>query len=92
MAKPIVAINIPSNAELIFSCKTGLLVPPADSYALAEGMLTLLNNQEFGSKIGEEARIDVKRKYNILQVKERTENLYDSLLGKKLKRRFSSNS
>ena len=85
MAKPIVATNIPSNAGVINNGKDGMLVPPANSAALAKGILYLLNNPGFALAMGKEARILVEKEYSAIGNKERMENLYDNLVRVKLK-------
>lgn len=54
--KPVVSTNIGGNPEAVEHRKTGLLVPPSDSKALAEAVLTLLRDREYATRMGEAGR------------------------------------
>jgi glycosyltransferase involved in cell wall biosynthesis len=52
----VVASNTGGLAEFVLPQETGLLVPPQDSEALAEALLTLLENRELASSLGHNGR------------------------------------
>src|SRR3989338_7959015 len=49
--RPIVATSIPAFAEVLDQGNAGLLVPPGDADALAQGILTLLEQREFAASL-----------------------------------------
>lgn len=51
-ARPVIATNIPGNREAIVDGVTGVIVPPADSTALADAMLTLVDNRSTRVSMG----------------------------------------
>ena len=83
MAKPVVATNIGGNPEMVLNNKNGLLIPPKDAGALAEGVIKLLSNKEILRKLGEEGCRLVKEKFSVETMVTRTEKLYENLLNKK---------
>jgi L-malate glycosyltransferase len=69
--KPIVATEIPGNRELIKHGVNGLLVPKADSEALAMAIKKFLDEPVFSSELGANAIKDAKEKFDIsLTIKE----------------------
>lgn len=53
--KPVVATDVGSISEVVEDNKTGLIVPPKDSPALAAAILKLLDNDELRINMGENA-------------------------------------
>jgi phosphatidylinositol alpha-mannosyltransferase len=51
--RPIVATNIDGYATVVTHGEQGLLVPPRDSHALAEALITLLNDEPLRRRMGE---------------------------------------
>lgn len=56
LEKPCIATNINGCNEIISHNKTGLLVPPKDTYELKSAMLKLYNNRDWGVNAGIKAR------------------------------------
>jgi len=56
MAKPVVASATGGLRELVLDGETGLLVPPADADALAEGLLVLLRDPARAQRMGQAGR------------------------------------
>lgn len=77
--KPMVATMIDGITEQITSGENGLLTPPKDSLALAEGILRLINDKEFAKKIGSEARKKVEECFSIEKMVSETKKVYHSL-------------
>src|SRR5205807_9332006 len=78
--KPVIASRIGGLSEVIEHCRTGLLVPPEDSDALAASVVTTLSDPVLGRKLGAEARDFVVRGHSWDIVAQRTSSLYDELL------------
>ena len=53
--KPVVVTDVGSISEVVEDNKTGFIVPPEDSHALAAAILKLLNNDELRINMGENA-------------------------------------
>ncbi|MCK4649022.1 glycosyltransferase [bacterium] len=83
MERPVVATNVGGIPELIKNNQTGLLVPPADSKALARAMLELLENREKAERLGRNGRKLIEEKFSQEAMIEKTEDLYRELLKKR---------
>ncbi len=77
---PTVATQVGGNAEVIQPGKTGLLVPPEDSSALAEAILLLLRDPEFASSLGKNGQEYVASEFSFKKMIENTDKLYTELL------------
>jgi glycosyltransferase involved in cell wall biosynthesis len=64
-AKPIVATDIEGNRTILASESNCLLVPPADSGALARALIRLLNDPGLGETLGRQARLDMEATHGI---------------------------
>lgn len=62
---PVVATAVGGIPEIILPGQTGLLVPPADPEALAEAILTLLQNPECARQLGEAGRLYALEKFSV---------------------------
>ena len=80
MTKPAVAAKVGGLPEIIVEGKTGLLVPPGDSKALADAILKVVENPELARKIGTNGRIMVEEKFSIENNVKQIECEYMSLL------------
>lgn len=56
LGKGIIASNLEQIGEIITDCETGILVPPGDSDALADAIISLCENPELGKQFGDAAR------------------------------------
>lgn len=81
--RPIVATRVGGLPELIRHGKTGMLVPPNDSTALAKTIITILERPFFGEMLGLQARQEVERRFSVEQMVRATEAIYDKLLQQK---------
>ena len=62
---PVVATNVGGVAELVESERTGLLVPPADSAALAQAIARYQDDHELRRRVAAQGRERVIQQYNI---------------------------
>jgi len=81
LRKPIVATAVDGVTEVIEHGKTGLLVPPGDSLALAGAVIELLRDRELAQRLAERARAIVPPRFPLSRMVEQTQNLYLDLLG-----------
>ncbi|HET9122580.1 MAG TPA: glycosyltransferase [Acidiferrobacteraceae bacterium] len=76
-ALPVVATAIAAVPEVIVNENNGLLVPPADPVALADGLARLIADPALRARIGQRGLVDVSRLFSI----ESTTELYAEYLG-----------
>ncbi len=77
---PTVASRVGGNVEILRDDKTGLLVPPEDSTALAEALLRLLRDPEFSVRLGKSGREYVASEFSVQRMIANTDQLYTELL------------
>ena len=77
-SKPIVSTRSFGVRELI-SNELGVLVPTADEKALAEGIITLIDDEDERMKLGQRARIEVETKYDWNVILDRYLEIYSKL-------------
>ena len=80
--RPVVASAVGPIPEIVVDGVTGLLVPPGDPAALAEATIRLLRDPELAAALGRAGRARVERELRVDTMVERTESLYDELLGR----------
>lgn len=80
---PVVATDVGGVSEVFLNNKSGLLVSPGDSNALAEAVIHLLNNKEMARKMGAAGREWVKSVYSKDAMAKKTQNLYIDMCQKK---------
>jgi glycosyltransferase involved in cell wall biosynthesis len=80
--KPIVASNVGGIPDLVIQGENGLLVPPADTKALASGIEFFITNPENRREMGEKGR-KMAIKYGSDSMVQEIDQLYRELLGKK---------
>ena len=86
MGKPIVATNVRGCREAVVHNQTGLLVPARDATALAEAVLTLLDNSELSNRLGAAARTHALEHFDERDYFERIHTAYQMLLGRRQRR------
>lgn len=79
LGKPVIASNVDGVSEVVVNNKTGLLVPPADSESLAEGIINLLEDPFWASVLGMEGRKLVESKFTVEQMIGRYRDFLSSL-------------
>jgi len=80
MKKPIVAANIEVIMEILENGVTGLLVPPRDSKALAEAIITMFTHKDESLQMGLTARKVVTERFGVDIMVQKTEEVYEELL------------
>ena len=79
LSKPTVASDTGGIPEVVSHGETGLLVPPADTPALAAAIESLLGDPARRTAMGQAARERAKRLYQASSVLPVLEDLYESL-------------
>jgi L-malate glycosyltransferase len=77
---PVVATRVGGTPEAIEDDLNGLLVPPADSNALANAICQVLAHPFLAARLGYAARHSAAARFSTEQMVRATEQLYDSLL------------
>lgn len=80
LGKPIVATNVGGVPEIIEDGKTGILVSPDNADAVAEAVVTLLQDKERAKQMGLAGRQRVEQNFSIEKHIERVQGLYTELL------------
>lgn len=80
MRRPVVATRVGSVHELIRDGETGLVVPPRDARALAEGIRTLLEDRGKAAELAARGRRLVEQTFSVDRMVERIEALHRELL------------
>lgn len=83
MAKPVVAIRVGGNPELV-SEETGILVNPNDLNGFAKGIIDLLKDKEKAFMIGGAGKRRVKEYFSIEKNVKMTEELYEEILSRNI--------
>jgi sugar transferase (PEP-CTERM/EpsH1 system associated) len=78
---PVVATRVGGNAELIESGLSGLIVPPANSEALAEAMLEYFNDPGMARRHAKAARHAAVTRFSLHRMLRDYSNLYERSLG-----------
>lgn len=65
LSKPVVASRVSALPEIVIDGETGLLVPPGDSAALADSLLTLLNDPIRARAMGECGRARLEKEFTV---------------------------
>jgi glycosyltransferase involved in cell wall biosynthesis len=80
---PIVATDIPGNDEAVVSGKNGWLVPPGDHVALAEKVLSLLNNPNQAASFAEFGRERIQQEFTRAKMIASIQNAYQDVVDEK---------
>jgi len=84
-ALPIVATNVGGNAEVVHDGISGYLIPPSDPIALASAMERMeLAGQSVRDAMGIAGREHAEKSYSLRSVVDRWEEIYKSLLQRKV--------
>jgi glycosyltransferase involved in cell wall biosynthesis len=80
---PTVATRVGGTPEALVDGKTGLLVAPGDSRALATAMSRLLTDRPLAAQLGQAARTLIQDRFSVDRMVHSTEQLYLELLARK---------
>ena len=78
--KPVVASNVGAISEAVRPDQTGMLVPPGDSEALAQAIITLLRDTETRERLGRQSQSFVRNKFRLDRMVHEYQVLYQTLL------------
>ena len=87
---PTVATRVGGTPEAVVDGVTGILVPPADSAALADAIVHLLSNAQLAAHLGSAARARIADHFSVRRMVRATEDLYTELLERKQRKRLPS--
>lgn len=76
---PVVASAVGGLPEVVADGETGLLVPPDDPPALAEGLLSLLQSPSLRRQMGANGRRRIEQRLSIVAVADELTRLYETL-------------
>ncbi len=77
----VVATRVGGIPELLEHERTGLIVPPADPEAIAGGLLRLVRDQALRKRLGEAARSEASRRFDVRRTVRAFERRYAALVG-----------
>ncbi len=80
---PVIASNIPGVNNVMDEGKSGLLVEPRNSEALADAIIKVLKDPNLAERMGQRGRELVETKYNWKTIGEQIENVYKLVLERK---------
>lgn len=78
--KPVVATQVGGNPELILDGKTGFLVPPRDSQALAARLVTLLTDKQQAALFAERGKRRAEGQFSLRTMVSSYQSLYEECL------------
>jgi len=87
---PTVATRVGGTPEAVVDGVTGILVPPADSGALADAIVHLLNNSQLAAHLGHAGRSRISDHFSVSRMVRATEDLYTDLLERKQRKHLPS--
>lgn len=88
MSKPVVASRLGGIPEEVEDGKSGILVPPKDSAALADAIIKLLSDKNAAITMGKVGRKIFEEKFSKEVMLNKLESLYDELAVRKLTKRI----
>jgi glycosyltransferase involved in cell wall biosynthesis len=81
VSKPVVTTTVSSH--VVSDGQTGIVIPPADSTALAQAIIKILGTPELGSRMGRLGRERLEAHFSAEKMAEETFEVYNSILKKK---------
>jgi len=77
---PVVATNVGGLPEVVEDGVTGILVPPGDSEALAEGLIRLLSDADLRRRMGRAGQDRVRSEFTVDRIVDQTLAVYESVI------------
>lgn len=78
--KPTVSTEVGGIPDIIISNQTGILVPPADSAAIAAAINKMLENPEWTAQLGKNARERIVANFSLDQMVDKYVGVYEGML------------
>jgi glycosyltransferase involved in cell wall biosynthesis len=82
LGKPVVAVAIGGNLELVKDGVTGFLTPPGEPAPMAQKIVTLLSQPDLARTMGTEGRKFFQATFSLDKMVAETEQVYQGLLRK----------
>jgi glycosyltransferase involved in cell wall biosynthesis len=82
--RPVVSTNVGGVPDVVRDGETGLLVPPADTPALANALVRLASDPDLRASMGKQGRETTPQRYSVDRLLADVDVLYRSLLDQKL--------
>jgi hypothetical protein len=83
---PVIATRVSGTPEAVLHEMTGLLIPPADSNAIAAAAIALLGDYEQRRRMGQQGRLLVLHHFHKRHLVKQVHDLYDQLIDSRRKR------
>jgi glycosyltransferase involved in cell wall biosynthesis len=80
MGKPVISTNIGGIPEVVLDGVTGILVPPGDSQALSQAIMTLLNDPHLRESMRREGRKRAEERFTLRGHVQRIQEIYGEIL------------
>jgi glycosyltransferase involved in cell wall biosynthesis len=77
---PVLATRVGGLGDIIKDRKTGLLSPPGDSAALAEGLIELLRNRQLRQDLSQKALESIRQNFEISEIRKNTLAAYSNAI------------
>lgn len=78
--KPVVATDVGGNREAVIHRETGLLVPPKDSDAIAEAVISIMKDNKFGERLGSNGRRRVEKVFSLEIMIKKYEDFFERVV------------
>ncbi|MFQ5823196.1 MAG: glycosyltransferase family 4 protein [bacterium] len=83
--RPVVATNVEGVPELVKNGETGILVHPKDIQSIAQGILTLLSDEQRAKQMGHVAKQRITKSFRADKMVQDLENVYHKIILEKKK-------
>jgi len=81
---PVVATAVPGTMEVVTDSSLGLLVPPHDASALAQGIARLLDHPDSARDMALAGQAHVRRRFDLAAMVGETKALYEAVLAERV--------
>jgi len=87
---PVVTTRVDGIVEIVEDGRSGFLVPPRDSHALAEALQALLGDAVLRERMGKEGRTIALQRFTMERIASRVADLYRELLERKVMQQLAT--